>query len=95
MVLKLKTATDGKAEALPPIPYRGGKPLQQADGTRPRSIDLKEVLPLEKLTDVIGGKLDLRPGMILEYAFEADPQITERLRHVRATTPGRLCGTVS
>src|SRR6185436_6201532 len=68
LVLSLKTAADAKSELLPPIPYRGGMPLRLADGAYIRSIDLKEVAALEKLTDVTGRKLDLRPGMMLEYS---------------------------
>src|SRR5437016_5674065 len=32
---------------------------------------------------------------VIEYAFDAEPQMTPRSRHLRATIPGRLCGTRS
>lgn len=72
LALRLKTNLDDPGMALPDVPYLGGKPLPSVDGREPRSLSIKEVLPLDQMKDLAGGKLDLRPGMVIAYRYQAE-----------------------
>jgi hypothetical protein len=72
LVMKLKTTPDGFAESLPTVHHRPDKPWKLPDGSWPRSEHMQEVLALEKLIDLGGQPIVLRPGMQIVYQFEAE-----------------------
>jgi collagen type III alpha len=72
LTMTRKDNADGPAEVLPPVAFNAGKPLPSIEGREPRAISIKEVVPLDQLKDVAGGKIDLRPGMVITYRYEAE-----------------------
>lgn len=72
LVMSLIAVKDGPPEQLPHRLHQDGKPLKQPDGADPRKLVSKDVVALEKLVDVAGHKLDLKPGMTLIYKYQAE-----------------------
>ncbi len=68
LLMSRKESADGPAEALAQVPYK----LVNVEGKPPRAISIKEVVPLDQLKDIAGGKVELRPGMIITYRYEAE-----------------------
>jgi hypothetical protein len=72
LMMVLKPNAEGPGESLPPLPFNAGKPLPAVEGREPRALSIKEVVPLDELKDVAGGKIELRPGMVITYRYEAE-----------------------
>jgi len=88
LLLKLKPTPDGLIERLPPVIHRAGKPWKLPDGSDPRSLELKEVVALDKLTDEGGKPIALHAGMQIIYQYEAEdncdnpkPQVGQSKEH--------------
>jgi hypothetical protein len=66
--LKLRMQVSDKGP-LPDKPYRGGKPLRQADNTWPQKLDYADFVELDKVKQADGQPL--KPGLVIDYWLEA------------------------
>jgi len=55
LVFNMRNSADAPAEALKPVAHADGKSLALPNGDFPRSLELKEAVPLESLVDLAGG----------------------------------------
>jgi hypothetical protein len=75
MRLGLQAKDDAKGEKAQPLaakPYRPEKSFQFPDGTFPRALDYKDFLKLDELRTPLGGRVEPKPDMVIEYWLEAE-----------------------
>jgi hypothetical protein len=75
MRLCLQAKDDAKAVKVQPLaskPHRPEKSFQFPDGTFPRALDYKDFLKLDELKTPLGGRVEPKAGMVIEYWLEAE-----------------------
>ncbi|MBX9581020.1 MAG: hypothetical protein K2X87_11985, partial [Gemmataceae bacterium] len=77
VTLRLKLVEPAE-KPLAPRPYQGGKSFRRAaDGTWPKSLEVKDSVDFTKLTDTRGNPVELKTDMVLEYWLEATDNRTK------------------
>lgn len=75
MRLCLQYKDDAKAEKSQPLAaklYRPEKSFQFPDSTYPRALDYKDFVNLDELRTPLGGRVEAKAGMVIEYWLEAE-----------------------
>lgn len=94
--LRLRLVTDGVGRMLQDLPFDGGKSLRrETDKSYPTDLLYKGSVDLAKVTDAAGQKVELKPGMDIEFWLEAIDNCTEvKLSDEAAKTWGTEFGNV-